>query len=338
MEVFVSVMCNPVDESAYLKVGNDASNILIYQYGFERDNEAKKWRKIKLSGKKTNGSWIVGSASTPLSHVPEKANEKGKVLVYTCEQVSGAWKCGCADVACLSPKWQLQEYMMSVLQTDQNNTTQSQETSSSVVDNEYLVVYGTTTGQLLLGQTITIIGRHFELGKEMRVHFGDTINTLATVVDSETLKFTVPKDLKPGVYKVWFTSKEKRSRNILFVITRAVTEPVTISSVSPALLTNRAEVTIRGEGFTPSGNTVHIGTTAFHNLPSKDGKTISFAIKPEKMDENDLPQEIRAYLPKEAIEYLLNMEEIPSNGSEYAIDVIVANGNGISNVFNVKFK
>jgi hypothetical protein len=331
-------MCNHADESAYLKVGNNASNFLIYQYGYERDAEANKWRKIKLSGKTMNGSWIVGSASAPLAHVPKKDNEKGKVLVYTCEQASGVWKCGCADFACLSPKWQLQEYMMNVSQTDQAKTAQSQGADSSTADDGYLIVHGTTTGKLLLGQKVTILGRHFELGKEMRVHFGESINALATVIDSETLKFTVPKDLKPGVYKVWFTSNEKRSRNILFVITREVTEPVTISSVSPTLLTNGADVTIRGQGFTSSGNTVHIGTTAFHDLTSRDGETISFAIKPEKMDENDLPQEIRSYLPKEAIEHLLNMEEIPSNGSEYAIDVIVANGNGISNVFNVKFK
>jgi hypothetical protein len=185
------------------------------------------------------------------------------------------------------------------------------------------------------GQKITFTGKDF--GGGIEVHFGDEYKAPAQVINATTLSVTAP-DIDPGVYTVWFTSKNKRSRNITLINYAQDPDPLKINSVSPSLLQNGSRVTITGEGFTEKGNVVYVGGAVFRNLSSSDGKTITFTLEPDKLSEHDIAQEVRYFLPEEIIDSVINLREIPSNGTEVAMDVQMINANGASNVYKARFK
>ncbi len=54
-----------------------------------------------------------------------------------------------------------------------------------------------------------------------------------------------------------------------------------ILSVSPSQGGVGTEVKIIGSGFTPKGNTVYAGYAVIKNLPSPDGKTLTFRVEPD---------------------------------------------------------
>jgi len=54
-----------------------------------------------------------------------------------------------------------------------------------------------------------------------------------------------------------------------------------IFSISPSGGSVGTEVKITGSGFTPTGNTVYVGYAVIKNLPSPDGKTLTFKVEPE---------------------------------------------------------
>jgi hypothetical protein len=168
-------------------------------------------------------------------------------------------------------------------------------------------------------------------------HFGEDYTTPVEVINSTTLQFSAPK-IDPGVYTVWFTNKDKRSRNMTFINHAPNPAPLKISSVSPPVLQNGAQVTITGEGFTPQGNVIYVGGAVIRNLVSKDGKTITFTLKPDKLSEYDIAQEARMFLPQEVIDSIINLEKIPSNGIEINMDVQLVNANGVSNAYRARFK
>jgi hypothetical protein len=103
-------------------------------------------------------------------------------------------------------------------------------------------------------------------------------------------------------------------------------------------LENGSRITIQGEGFTPTGNVVYVSAFAFHNLSSPDGKTITFTLKPEKLSEHDIAQEARAFLTKEMITQVLNLDRIPSTGQIMKMTLQIINANGMSGVREIWFK
>ncbi len=90
-------------------------------------------------------------------------------------------------------------------------------------------------------------------------------------------------------------------------------EGPSILSISPSRGGFGTEVKIIGSGFTPKGNTVYAGYTVIKNLPSPDGKTLTFRVEPD--------------LPK----YLKN--------SDYSLVYwfYVENANGLSDYGNFRF-
>jgi hypothetical protein len=315
---------------AQLIVGTGNENFLIYRYAYERDTVAKKWRKIKLSGENTVGSWITGSAAAELSYVPKKG--VGEVLVYTCEQTNGIWRCGCKDTTCASPAWQIQKY--SDISTKKVALT-TQKPQEETLDGSYLSVHGFSSRRMKKGDVVAVYGKGFT--QDMRVHFDENNTVTARVIDTTTAEFTMPT-IEPGVYKAWLTQERSRSRNIVFNVVSDNSQPVRIDSISPSVLYNNTNITIQGTGFTPEGNLVYLGTFAFHDIPSRDGKTITFNIKPQKISENDIPQEARAYLSDAMIQGILDLDKIPTNGKEFPMAVQILNGNGHSNTFLTSFK
>ena len=84
--------------------------------------------------------------------------------------------------------------------------------------------------------------------------------------------------IAPGTYQIFVQtfSSEVKSEPFRFTVTRQST-PVSISLVYPNSIVSPGDVvTVRGSGFTPTANTVTIGSAAVTDVPSADGLTLTF--------------------------------------------------------------
>jgi hypothetical protein len=64
---------------------------------------------------------------------------------------------------------------------------------------------------------------------------------------------------------------------VSFTVATPKPNPVSISLLYPNYLVSEGDaITVRGDGFTSSGNTVQIGSAKVTNISSPDGKTIAF--------------------------------------------------------------
>jgi hypothetical protein len=84
--------------------------------------------------------------------------------------------------------------------------------------------------------------------------------------------------IAPGAYQIFVQTfnSEVRSEPFWFTVTPEPT-PVSISLVYPNSIVSPGDVvTVRGSGFTPTGNTVTIGSAAVTDVPSADGLTLTF--------------------------------------------------------------
>jgi IPT/TIG domain len=80
-----------------------------------------------------------------------------------------------------------------------------------------------------------------------------------------------------GTYQLWVTTGEVGSGFISLTITSLEETKVLITLLYPNSLVSAGDVvTIRGRGFTPTDNTVMIGSAVVLGIPSPDGKTVSF--------------------------------------------------------------
>ncbi len=113
-----------------------------------------------------------------------------------------------------------------------------------------------------------------------------------------------------------------------------------ISSVSPTTIINGTSMTITGEGFTPTGNKIRTTYLTLENIPSSDGKTITFkfyaeqinalmgldALKQDGMTMQDLQDNIN-FAKQE------RPQDTPPSGASFLVPVYisVSNKNGASN-------
>jgi hypothetical protein len=85
--------------------------------------------------------------------------------------------------------------------------------------------------------------------------------------------------IPPGTYHLYasLASAALESEGVSVTIKASATGPVSILLLYPdSLIRPDQPITVRGEGFTPTGNTVQIGTAVVENVPSTDGKTLVF--------------------------------------------------------------
>lgn len=81
----------------------------------------------------------------------------------------------------------------------------------------------------------------------------------------------------PGVYNIQVTGLMVRSNEVSLTITAPKPTAVLIASLYPNHGIAPGEtITVRGEGFTPSGNAVKIGDSVVPNVPSPNGETLTF--------------------------------------------------------------
>jgi len=84
--------------------------------------------------------------------------------------------------------------------------------------------------------------------------------------------------IPPGDYQVQVLGSMVQSNRVPFSVLPPTPTPVTISMLySGHGISPGKTITVRGTGFTVSGNTVRIGNSEVTNVPSSDGHTLTFA-------------------------------------------------------------
>jgi len=85
----------------------------------------------------------------------------------------------------------------------------------------------------------------------------------------------------PATYQIWITGEGVHSNEVPLIVTEPKPTPVSISLMYPNYGVLAGDmITVRGRGFTPTGNTVKIGSAVINSIPSLDGKTITFQAPP----------------------------------------------------------
>ena len=85
------------------------------------------------------------------------------------------------------------------------------------------------------------------------------------------------KPIPAGTFKISVFVGQIASGSVPFTIIPVKPSPVSISLIYRNAFVSPGEiVTVRGTGFTPGGNTVHIGDATVKDVASVDGKTITF--------------------------------------------------------------
>jgi len=83
--------------------------------------------------------------------------------------------------------------------------------------------------------------------------------------------------IPPAIYQLWISAGGVNVGPVRFSVTAAKPSPVVISLMyATSFVTPGDMITVRGSGFTVSGNTVQIGSAKVTNVSSPDGKTITF--------------------------------------------------------------
>lgn len=83
--------------------------------------------------------------------------------------------------------------------------------------------------------------------------------------------------IPPGTYEIEVVGSMVQSNRVSFTVEAAEPTPVFISMLFPHLGIAPGEtITIRGKGFTPTGNTVRIGNSIVSNVPSPDRQNLTF--------------------------------------------------------------
>jgi pectate lyase len=76
----------------------------VYKTGYRYDGAA--WQSYTLTGSNPLGAnWFLNTATASIPKLPAQTSY---FVVYACQVSSGAWKCGCSDATCATPKWLMQ--------------------------------------------------------------------------------------------------------------------------------------------------------------------------------------------------------------------------------------
>jgi len=165
-------------------------------------------------------------------------------------------------------------------------TTQTPTTNSFAQSIESTFVAGGDDTQLALatlsndsglpGSILKVSGTGLE--DVNSILFGTT-EIAATKISAHQLSVIVPM-LTAGVYDIEIKNKKGLSESpARFVITKPNAVLPKITSVYPSIVKLGDTVTITGENFAPTGNFIFYTFNEVENVPSVDGKTLSFTVR-----------------------------------------------------------
>jgi hypothetical protein len=163
------------------------------------------------------------------------------------------------------------------------------------------------------GDTVKLLGLGFD--GVNTVHIGSEEISDAEAQDGSNMEIEIPESLGNGEYEIWIEnshgSTENSEKKIKILVTDDPQEPPTITSVSPSVVSMGQKITVRGSGFSSSGNDIVSGFGTIESVNSS-GTEITFNPSSfEMLNKN----EWRSKVPK---------------GVELPIDFYVSNEHGVS--------
>ena len=175
------------------------------------------------------------------------------------------------------------------------------------------------------GTEITISGFGFTATGN-NVYLG--VNSIAENVSSvsgETLSIKIP-NIPKGLYPLSVKNTRGETKgDSFFVVTDGVTPEPKVESVTPDTAERGSVITVKGSGFTATGNMIRTTVSISENIPSVDGKSLSFT----------LPSNILMATTSASLSIPANavMREATTPGKKVFLPVwvVVVNENGVSN-------
>ncbi len=150
-----------------------------------------------------------------------------------------------------------------------------------------------------VGTEVTYPGYGFA-GESNTINFGPLFQIDNIIADSSgSLVFSIPAGISVGTYETWVTNKKGDSNTRFFIVTPEGATPPTAMRVTPETMGLNEQATIYGSGFMPTGNTIRTSYGIIENVPSPDGKVLSFNVSPPFLENVDLsdPRAKRAGFP-----------------------------------------
>ncbi len=91
-------------DTVNVSIGSDQPNQYVFNQGFYWNGT--QWRQLSLTGANPpTGSWLARQGKASFA----KGTQDPAIFVgYVCQFTDNAWKCGCADAVCTTPRWQVQ--------------------------------------------------------------------------------------------------------------------------------------------------------------------------------------------------------------------------------------
>ncbi len=164
------------------------------------------------------------------------------------------------------------------------------------------------------GDTIALYGRGFQL-EGNTVHLGARTIAPVSLLADKTLRVTIPSDMGTGKFVLKVSNFKGTSNHRVVVVRTPGTPSPTMSSFAPLSGRLGTQVTVRGSGFTPTGNDIYLSNRIIENVSSPDGTTLSFTV-----DAPEIPGAVAGFdMPDKEVQipiwfYVVNNQGISDNG------------------------
>ena len=179
-------------------------------------------------------------------------------------------------------------------------------------ESDMIYISGMVDNAVVQGGTLTIYGAGFDANNTVRI--GDVSIANIHSADGASASFTLPPEITIDTHHVRIVnSKGKESNPMLFIVTKKNPTPPIIQALTPSEGPYGQKITITGQNFSATNNDILSSYAIIENIPSPDGKTLSFEILP-------FPE-----IPELQVGVALN------KGFELPLYFYVVNENGISN-------
>ena len=255
-------------DQARILVGNGKNTQYIYERGYGWNGT--QWEEFEYFplGQKVQ-QWNLGSAEVIFNVNPDELEKLTHVVAYICEWDGSAWKCGCGDVACAQPMWQLQGFQRpkSIQVPDESWA----ELTDVLVQGVRPTVGSPGTRLIVSGS-----GFSFSNNEVVFVDQGDSSKKYSVsglnAINGGSITVTVPASLPLGKYYLGVKNANGVTENgMMYINTQIGTVAPKITSISPTSGPAGTVVTIQGSGFTPTGNDVYTPYGPIRNLSLSNG-------------------------------------------------------------------
>lgn len=153
-----------------------------------------------------------------------------------------------------------------------------------------------------VGTSVTVYGSGFDVTGTNTIHIGNSTTVVAG--GGNTLTFVVPS-MPNGTYSVYVTNSRGTSNSLSLSVTQVqsvcnptpwyqpsawfpqqyqcgVYSTISLNSISPNWAAIGATITVKGNGFSPTGNTVYMGSSIVATVAStNNGTELTFTIPPQ---------------------------------------------------------